>query len=108
MAFRFNQWFSRNPYTSASIAFMVLALVGWQLLDWGERQFGFLLLLYFILTLGIRLDEICRAIGGSRSADGEPESLAAQLREIRRHLRRIQAALDTLPGRDDAGERREP
>jgi hypothetical protein len=113
MAFRFNQWFSRNPYAIASVIFLILAVFGWRVLDWGERQLGFLLLLYFILTLGIRLDEISRAIGGAggppRPAGSDPESLAAQLREIRLHLRRIQAALDKLPNRDDGpDERQEP
>jgi hypothetical protein len=111
MAFWFNQWFSRNPYTIASVIFMILAVFGWRVLDWGERQLGFLLLLYFIMTLGIRLDEIARAIGGSggapRPADRDPESLAAQLREIRLHLRRIQARLDKLPVGDETEERQQ-
>jgi hypothetical protein len=105
-----NNWFSRHPYTTTSAIFMILALFGWRVLDWGERQLGFLLLLYFIMTLGIRLDEISRAIGGNpRPLGREPDSLAAQLREIRRDLRHIQAALDKLPRRDDGpDERLEP
>lgn len=79
------------------------------MLGWGERQLGFLLLLYFIVALGIRLDDISRAIGGSggnpRIVRGEPESLAAQLREIRALLRQIQTSLDKPPHRDDADER---
>jgi hypothetical protein len=96
-----NQWLARHPYAVTSMIFMVLAVFGWRVLDWGERQFGFLLLLYFIMTLGIRLDEISRAIGGSQPAGREPESVSAQLREIRLTLRRIQASLDKLPRRDD-------
>jgi hypothetical protein len=103
-----NQWFSRHPYTIASAIFMVLAVFGWRVIGWGERQLGFLLLLYFIMTLGIRLDEISRAIGGSgsnpRSVGSEPDCVAAQLREIRLHLRRIQASLDKLPRREDTEE----
>jgi hypothetical protein len=112
MGFEFNQWFSRHPYTIASAIFLALAVFGWRVLDWGERQLGFLLLLYFIVTLGIRLDEISRAIGGSggnpRSAGKEPECLAEQLREIRLQLRRIQASLDQPPAGDETGERRQP
>ena len=112
MGFGFNQWFSRHPYTIASAVFLVLAVFGWRALDWGERQLGFLLLLYFIMTLGIRLDEISRAISGTagnpRPADKEPESLAEQLREIRLHLRRIQARLDKLTVADETEERRQP
>ncbi len=107
-----NQWFCRHPYTITSAIFMVLAVFGWRVLGWGERHLGFLLLLYFIMTLGIRLDEISRVIGGSggnpRPVGREPDSLAAQLREIRLTLRHIQASLDKLPRREDYEERQEP
>ncbi len=107
-----NYWFSRHPYTITSVIFMALAVFGWRVLDWGERQLGFLLLLYFIMTLGIRLDEISRAIGGPggnpRPAGREADSLAAQLHEIRRELRRIRASLDKLSQRDAPDERPEP
>jgi hypothetical protein len=112
MGFEFNQWFSRHPYTIASAIFLALAVFGWRALDWGERQLGFLLLLYFIVTLGIRLDEISRAISGSgrnpRPVGKEPESLSEQLREIRLHLRCIQARLDKPPAGDETGEHRPP
>jgi hypothetical protein len=104
-----HQWLSSHPYTVTSLIFMILALFGWRELGWGERQLGFLLLLYFIITLGIRLDEISRAIGGSsgnpRPAGGEPDGIAAQLHEIRSHLRRIQASLDKLPRREGGEDR---
>lgn len=107
-----NYWFSKHPYTITSVIFLVLAVFGWRVLDWGERQLGFLLLLYFIVTLGIRLDEIARAIGGSggnpRPAGREEGSLAAQLHEIRRELRRIRMSLDKLPRQDVPDERPEP
>lgn len=104
-----NYWFSRHPYTITSVIFMALAVFGWRVLDWGERQLGFLLLLYFIMTLGIRLDEISRAIGGTpRSTGREADSLGAQLHEIRRELRRIRASLDQLSQRDAPDERQEP
>jgi hypothetical protein len=98
-------WFSRHPYTVTSLVFLAVIVLGWQLLGWGERHFGFLLLLYFIITLGIRLDEISQIIGGSggnpRPIPGQPESLAAQLGEIRSALRQIQALLEKPPHRDD-------
>jgi hypothetical protein len=104
-----SQWFSRHPYTTTSLFFLVIVIFGWQALGWGERQLGFLLLLYFIITLGIRLDEISRAIGGSGSSSqpprGEPASLSAQLQEIRSLLRQIKASLDKIPHRDDTEER---
>jgi len=99
------QWFSRRPYTVTSLIFLAVIVLGWQLLGWGERHFGFLLLLYFIIALGIRLDEIYQIIGGSggnpRPIDGPPESLSTQLCEIRSILRQIQASLEKPPRRDD-------
>jgi hypothetical protein len=104
-----SHWFSRHPYGITSIVFIIIVLLGWRMLGWGERQLGFLLLLYFIVALGIRLDEISRAIGGPgnnpRIVRGEPESLAAQLREIGSLLRQIQTSLDKASRRDDADER---
>jgi len=104
-----SHWFSRHPYGITSIVFIIIVLLGWRMLGWGERQLGFLLLLYFIVALGIRLDDISRAIGGSggnpRIVRGEPESLAAQLHEIRSLLRQIQTSLDKPSRRDDADER---
>jgi len=89
---------SKHPYTITSLVFLLIVFFGWHVLGWGERQLGFLLLLYFIVTLGIRLDEISRAIGGSggnpQPITGEPESLVGQLREIRSVLRQIQASLE--------------
>jgi hypothetical protein len=90
-----SHWFSRHPYTVTSVISIILAAFGWWVLGWGERHLGFLLLLYFIMALGIRLDEIARAIGGSGGHPGrEPESVAAQLREIRLLLRQIQSGRD--------------
>jgi hypothetical protein len=50
------QWTQRHPYALTGILFLAMVLVGWQELGWGERQLGFVLLIYFIVTLGIRLD----------------------------------------------------
>ncbi len=90
------QWLFRNPYSSTSLVFLVLAILGWGLLGWGEREFGFLLLLYFIISLGIRLDEISRILGGGRDTGptdpGEEETVIAQLREIKTLLAEIKAA----------------
>jgi hypothetical protein len=94
-------WTQRHPYTLTGLLFLAMVLLGWTALGWGERQLGFLLLIYFIVTLGIRLDEISRTLGSSgnlRAAAGEPESLMAQLQEIRSLLGQIQAALERLPG----------
>lgn len=97
-----NNWFSTHPYVVTSVISIILAAFGWWVLGWGERHLGFLLLLYFIMALGIRLDEIARAIGGSGGHPGrEPESVAAQLREIRLLLRQLQSGRDTPARRED-------
>jgi hypothetical protein len=93
-------WFVRHPYTITSGIFLGMLLFGWRVLGWGERQLGFMLLLYFIVTLGVRLDEISRSLGGKWDrAFGDPESIASQLSEIRSLLRRIEAKLPpSTPG----------
>jgi hypothetical protein len=94
-------WTQRHPYTLTGLLFLAMLLLGWTALGWGERQLGFLLLIYFIVTLGIRLDEISRTLGSSSNlpaAAGDPETLMAQLQEIRSLLGQIQAALERLPG----------
>ena len=58
-------WTQRHPYTLTGLLFLAMVLLGWTALGWGERQLGFLLLIYFIVTLGIRLDEISRTLGSS-------------------------------------------
>ena len=58
-------WTQRHPYTLTGLLFLAMVLFGWIALGWGERQLGFLLLIYFIVALGIRLDEISRTLGGS-------------------------------------------
>jgi Zn-dependent protease with chaperone function len=102
-------WTQRHPYTLTGLLFLAMVLFGWTVLGWGERQLGFLLLIYFIVALGIRLDEISRTLGvggGNLSAaDGDPETLMAQLQEIRALLRQIQAALERLP--DNREERKD-
>ena len=87
-------WFAKHPYTITSGVFIGILLFGWRGLGWGERQLGFALLLYLMVTLGVRLDEISRSLGGKADpAAGDRESVVAQLREIRTLLQRIEAKL---------------
>jgi hypothetical protein len=92
-----SQWFSGHPYTVSSLAFLVMIFLGWRVLGWGERHLGFALLLYFIVTLGIRLDEISRSIGGHtgnpRARAGDRDTVIAHLSEIKELLRRIDSKL---------------
>jgi hypothetical protein len=81
----------------------------WTALGWGERQLGFLLLIYFIVALGIRLDEISRTLGGSSgnlpAAAGDSDTVIAHLRDIKELLGRIDSKLQRPASDDDQGQR---
>ena len=105
----FAQWCSKHPYTVTSLIFLALILLGWRVLGWGERHLGFVLLLYFIVTLGVRLDEITRSIGGHSAHPparaGESDTVIAHLRDIKELLRRIDSKLPRPAPDDDRGPR---
>jgi hypothetical protein len=68
----------------------------------------FVLLLYFIVTLGIRLDDISRKIGGGSnpSADAaDRENLISQLDEIKLSIRSFYVTLNKLVETMDKGDR---
>jgi hypothetical protein len=91
------RWFGDRPYTTTGLIVLAALMFGWGLLGWGERQFGFVLLVYFIITLGVRLDEISRILGGGggnpRGESAEEETIASQLREIASILNDIRSSL---------------
>jgi len=94
------KWIIDRPYTFTSIIFLIVMIFGWRVLYWQEENFAFLLLLYFIVTLGIRLDDISRKIGGGSvklpHSNGEKETLVQQLNDIRISLLAINGALNKL------------
>jgi hypothetical protein len=98
------QWFVRRPYTTTSLIFLAVLLFGWNALGWGERQLGFLLLLYFIITLGVRLDEISRTLGGGGGQpDGDPaDTILARLSDIHSTLSDIRSALAKQAAREES------
>ena len=75
-------------------------IIGWRFLYWREENFAFLLLLYFIVTLGIRLDDISRKIGGGGvklpHSSEEKDTIVRQLNEIRVSLLTLNATLNKL------------
>jgi hypothetical protein len=84
------KWIIDRPYIFTSVIFLIVVIFGWRFLYWQEENFAFLLLLYFIVTLGIRLDDISRKIGGGavklpHSRD-EKETIVRQLNDIRMSL----------------------
>ena len=94
------KWITDHPYLCTSIIFLIIMIIGWQVLYWQAENFTFLLLLYFIVTLGIRLDDISRKIGGGvgnpHAASGENENLISQLNDIKVSIRALNATLDKL------------
>ena len=94
------KWIIDRPYIFTSIIFLIVIIFGWRFLYWQEENFAFILLLYFIVTLGIRLDDISRKIGRGtvRSSAGstEEETIVRQLNDIRLSLLAINSTLNKL------------
>jgi hypothetical protein len=94
------KWIIDRPYIFTSIIFLIVMIFGWRVLYWQEENFAFLLLLYFIVTLGIRLDDISRKIGGGAvqlpHSSGEKDSIVRQLNDIRVSLLALNATLNKL------------
>jgi hypothetical protein len=97
---KIKKWTLDHPYLFTSAVFLVILYVGWRLLYWQEENFAFILLLYFIVTLGIRLDDISRKIGtGPPVASANPddrETLMQQLNEIKQALLEVNATLNRI------------
>jgi membrane protease YdiL (CAAX protease family) len=48
-------------YLASGILFLMLAYVGGRYRNWGQEAFAFLLLIYLVVIIGIKLDELsCR------------------------------------------------
>jgi hypothetical protein len=93
---------SQHPYAVTSVIFLILLSFGFLNLNWRKDDYMFMLLLYFIVTLGIRLDDISRQIGSGREASPEvDENVLSTLKQIRltlketnHQLKKISSALD--------------
>ena len=94
------KWIIDRPYAFTSIIFLIVMAFGWRFLYWQEENFAFLLLLYFIVTLGIRLDDISRKIGGGAvklpHSSEEKDTLVRQLSDIRVSLLAINSTLNKV------------
>jgi len=97
---KIKNWVVNHPYVITSAVFLAILLVGWKVLYWQEENFAFILLLYFMVTLGIRLDDISRKIGTrTGAATGNPddkESISQQLTDIKNTLLSINATLNKI------------
>ena len=94
------KWITDRPYLVTSAIFLIIMIIGWRSLYWQAEDFTFLLLLYFIVTLGIRLDDIARKIGGGAgklsAGSVDRESVIKQLDDIKASLASINVTLDKL------------
>ncbi len=102
------KWITDHPYFCTSLVFLIIMIFGWQILYWRAENFMFLLLLYFIVTLGIRLDDIARKIGGGvanpHGVSGDNQNLISQLNEIRLSIRSLNIALNKLVEKSEKEE----
>ena len=94
------KWITDRPYLVTSAIFLVIIVFGWLFLHWREEDYAFVLLLYFIVTLGIRMDDISRKIGGGtgrRPAGSEDkETIINQLNDIQTTLAKLNTTLNLL------------
>jgi hypothetical protein len=97
---KIKKWIVNHPYLLTSIVFLVIFYIGWRVLYWREENFAFILLLYFIVTLGIRLDDISRKIGIRSGASShnpdDRETLMNHLNDIKQALLAINATLNRI------------
>ena len=56
------KWFSKNPYTVVAVVFLAILLAGRHLWGWGALAFAYFLLLYCIVAVAIKLDEIAAGL----------------------------------------------
>lgn len=99
------KFMEEHPYTVTSGIFIVLIVFGFLFLHWRKDEYGFVLLLYFIVTLGIRLDDISRQLGIGHGAPTTfadkndrmislMQQIQQDLTETNAKLTHIQAAMD--------------
>jgi len=82
------KYFSEHPFVVANGAFALVALFGRRLLEWGAPDYAFLLMLYLVVVIGIRLDDIHQQMAAAKAARAEPQILEK--------LARTQASLEAL------------
>jgi hypothetical protein len=54
-----------NPYLVTSFIFAIILFAGRWFWRWGDMESAFLLLFFFLVTIGIRLDDIVKKIGAT-------------------------------------------
>jgi len=94
---RLQKWITSHPYLFTSITFLTIIVFGWLRLYWRKEDFAFALLLFFIVTIGIRLDDISRKLGQIRDKNSQPSAdnliVTDQLLKIASTLKNIEKLL---------------
>jgi hypothetical protein len=94
MKFRISDY----AYTITGGVFIGVSLFGALFLDWGREDYAFALLLFLIVSLGIRLDEISKHLGTEHKNPvdnrGADDRLLTSIREMSAELTRIRERLD--------------
>jgi hypothetical protein len=54
-----------NPYLVTAVIFGAILFAGRWFWRWGDMESAFLLLFFFLVTIGIRLDDIVKKIGAT-------------------------------------------
>jgi hypothetical protein len=84
------KFLTSHPYTVTSSVFIIIVAFGFLYLDWRRDEYAFALLLYFIVTLGVRLDDISRQLGIGHT---NPATLADHSDRVIHLMQEIQRAL---------------
>ena len=56
--------FQKSPYTTTAAVFLLMLAIGHVFWDWGEITTAFCLLLYCIVAVAIKLDDIAQRLDG--------------------------------------------
>ena len=96
------KFITRHPYAITSAIFLALLFVGFHYMNWRKDDYMFMLLLYFIVTLSVRLDDISRQIGSTQEKSSESDvtvlstlqQIQLALQETNQRLKKIQTRLD--------------
>jgi hypothetical protein len=102
----------KNPYTLTTVIFVIIAFIGAWFLGWRDENFAFILLLYFIVALGIKLDEISGQIGPTGPDRKYPvennDNILRQMAKINTSLATLNHTLNKFVEKKQTGQGLEP
>lgn len=103
----------KDPYIVTGVIFIAIIVFGNRLWGWEKFEYGFILLLYLVITLGIRLDDILKHIETTNekldrlleptetpseevpSPNQDPD-ISRQLNELTRSLKAVNSSLKQI------------